>query len=235
MAFDLRELKYVIDKRGGLSKKPYFAVRMLSPRFLSNSYARDFEYLCMSASLPGLHFDTVPIRPLGYGTPELRPYDTVTNNIRCDLLVDTEGRAFEFFHRWMGNINNFGIDRRSSSSSTGLNYYEFAYPEEYESVLEVIAFDNADYFEEDEVTVIKYTLNQAFPVDLGDIEVNWDSDNQINILPVTFAYNIWSAETLPFNASMRDNSSYFNQQRSNLEATTPTERSSVTGRAVGPV
>lgn len=232
MAFDIREIKSVIDYYGGLSKKPYFAVRMTSPRFLSSNYARDFEYLCTSANLPGLHFDTVPVRPLGYGTPELRPYDMVTNNIRCDLLVDSEGRAFNYFHQWMGNINNFGIDRRTTSNSTGLNYYEFAYPEEYESVLEVIAFNNDDYIDEQEITVVKYTLNQAFPVDIGDIEVSWNSENEINILPVTFAYNIWTSEYLPYNSSMRDNSSYFNQERNGIEAVTP---SSVTGRATGPV
>jgi hypothetical protein len=200
MSFNISNIRAVIEKYGGVSRKPYFDVIVNPPSFLSTDYARDIQFLATSAQLPGVHLDTIPIRPLGYGTPELRPYDTITQNVTLDILVDVNGAAFDFFHKWIGNINNFAIDRGNSSAGTGLNYYEFAYPSEYEGNIVVKSYDNVEGSNGTSPGVIvQYKFNQAWPVTIGNIDVRWDSDNEINVLPVTFAYNIWTSDKLPYN------------------------------------
>lgn len=199
MPFSISNIRSAIEKYGGLSKKPYFDVSVNPPSFLSDDYARDFQFFASAAELPGIHFDTVPIRPQGYGTPELRPYDAITTNITIDVIVDAKGSVYDFFHKWMGNISNFAIDRGNISSGTSLNYYEFAYPTDYEGTVIIKSYDNVEGGNGTSPGVIvQYTLNQAFPVTLGSVSVRWDGENELNILPVTFAYNIWSSDKLPY-------------------------------------
>lgn len=223
MAFSIREISSAINRAGGLSRKPHFSVSILPPRFLSYGTARRLEYLCSSASLPGVHLDSVAIRPQGYGTPENRPNDVVTNNVRMNIMMDNNGEVIDFFHRWIGNIVNFSNDRRSASNSTDLNFYEFAYPEEYEGNIELYVYNGTFGFFGGETLVTKFTLNQAYPIDIGDVDVSWDSDNEVNILPVTFAYNIWTSISLPYDNYMRDTSEYIYVPRSGLEGGVPTE------------
>lgn len=222
MAFRISDIRAAIEKYGGLSRKPYFDVTVLPPSIISSDYARDIQFLAASTQLPGVHFDTASIRPDGYGTPELRPYDTVTENVTVNILVDSKGSVYDFFHKWMGNINNFAIDRTNSSSETGLKFYEFAWPVEYEGTVIIKSYDNVDGANgTSPAVIVQYTLHQAYPVNIGNIEVSWDADGEINVLPVTFAYNIWSSDKLPYNQTTTDESVPAASQRNNLPASTP--------------
>ena len=216
MAFSVTDITSTISKYNGIHRPSHFLVRITPPTFLGvEGYIRDVEYLCDATNLPGIHFDTTPVKPMGYGTSELRPYDTVFNPIRCDFFVDNKGDFFKFFHKWMGNINNFGRDILKASDSTGLNYYEFAYPKEYEGTIEL-------YLYTAEGSELKTTkLLNAFPIDIGDLGLAWEMNDSISRISVTFAYNTWSTGTLPFNKQARDIGERVTSLRNNLESYTP--------------
>lgn len=216
MAFNINDIRSAVSKYEGIHRPSHFFVRITPPSFIGAAgYVRDIEYLCEATNLPGIHFDTTSIRPMGYGTSELRPYDTIVNPVRCEFFVDNKSEFFKFFHTWMGNINNFGTDIQKASNSTRLNYYEFAYPKEYEGIVDIYMFSG----EGEEVKVTK--LNQAFPIDIGDLGLAWEMNDAISRISVTFAYNIWSADTLPYDQQARQIGEKVQSLRNNLESYVP--------------
>ena len=45
-------------------------------------------------------------------------------------------------------------------------------------------------------TVVSYTLYQAFPVSLQDVQVSWDASDTLVRIPLSFAYKYWQADTM---------------------------------------
>lgn len=216
MAFNINDIRSAISKYDGIHKPSHFYLRVTPPSFIGGAdYVRDIEYLCDAVNLPGLHFDTVPVKPMGYGTSELRPYETIFSPVRCDFFVDNRSEFFSFFHTWMGNINNFGTDVQKSSDRTGLNYYEFAYPKEYEGTVDIYMFTG----EGEELQTTK--LHKAFPTDVSDLGLAWEVNDAISKISVTFAYNTWSAETLPYNSQARQVGGRVQALRNNLTSYVP--------------
>ena len=44
-------------------------------------------------------------------------------------------------------------------------------------------------------TVQKYTIQGTFPINVGEIQLAWDSNDQIAELPVTLACQYWQSES----------------------------------------
>ena len=219
MAFKVSEFNSAINKYKGLHKPSSFLVRITAPGFMgaaSAEYAKDIELLCDATVLPGMHLDTVQIRPLGYGTPESRPTDYVPSQLRLDFFVDNQGKVLEYFQKWMGNIVNFSRDINKSSDGTKLNYYEFAWPKDYEGQVQIYIFDSAG----NKITI--YTLDHAFPSTIGDVNLAWEINDQVSKLSVTFAYNLWHADTLPYNTASIPPGLKFPSLNNNLPASVPT-------------
>lgn len=192
MAFKISELSATINKNNGLYRNAHFMVNIFSP-FTADT--RDLSFLCMSANLPGLHFDTISIRPMGMGNSEQRPHDSNYAPVRCDLLLDNKNYVLGILHNWMGNIQNFSNDVTKASDNTKLNYYQLAYPIEYEGTVEIITYagDGSD--------LIKYTLYGAYPGNIADLAVDWNAHDEVARLSVTFNYKSWGTSLLPFNTN----------------------------------
>jgi hypothetical protein len=212
MAFNINDIISNVNAKNGLHRSAHFNVYITPPPAIaSHKYGRDSTFFCEEAVLPGMHIDTTQVRPLGYGVQEHRPNDYNTQHITLKFLLDNQGDVYDFFYKWMGNIMNFGIDIHKATPSS-LNYYESAYPKEYESVINIIAYDT-------KINIVHYVdLNQAFPINIGDVSVAWEMNDQISRVPVTFAYKTWSNKKLPFTADERPVGINYRSQRNSLPA-----------------
>lgn len=193
---NISKLRTVLDKRNGIHRSAHFYVRILKPKGVNfSSYdLADLELMCEVSSLPGHHFDTMAIKPMGYGVSELRPHDSVFSPVRCDLFVDNSNYVLNFLHRWIGNIQNFSQNITTNSDDTKLKYYQLAYPTEYESSVEIHAI------RPDRSEIIVYTLNGAYPGSVGDVSLSWGEHDSYSRIPVTFNYKTWSTKLLPYGA-----------------------------------
>lgn len=229
MAFSIQEFRSSLSEYEGIHRPSHFYVRIFPPSFLQTlGYVRDIEFLCDTTNLPGIQFNAVDIQPLGYGNSEKRPVDAVFESVRCDFFVDNTNSFFDFFYKWVGNINNFGVDTTRSSNATRINYGEFAYPKEYEGTVEIYLF------KPDGTQTLKLTLNQAFPLAIGDLGLAWEINDSISKIPVSFSYNTWSQELLPFNRESRAVGQKYASLRNNLVSYTPTNPGGGRGNAGDP-
>jgi len=197
MAFNVREILSSISQRGGLAKSSKFAANIVKAPVVLDE---DLKFFCETASLPGIAFQTDEIRNSGYGNIEKRPYATIFQDVQLDFYCDNNGRVFNFFHQWLQSVYNFN-DKTPLGGRTarGLIGNTFAYPKDYFGTITLTVYNEQKpdgENQEDGNPVVTYYLEEAYPINMGDVQVSWENSDQILKLPVTFAYTYWDSATL---------------------------------------
>jgi hypothetical protein len=160
---------------GGGARPNQFICRLTFPR--GGADAGTATFLCKTASIPASDIEPIQLmyrgRPVNFaGERTFQPWS---------VTVINEG-SFEVraaFEKWIEDIGN-------AESSNGL-----VEPSDYQTELQVTQLDRADQ------PIRTYTFHDAFPINVGQIALSWDSNNQIEEYEVTFQYNWFSAGTSP--------------------------------------
>lgn len=143
---------------------------------------------CDSAVLPGVFLLTESnIRRYGYGPVETVPYNVQFGRLSLTWIVDKNANIVNFFNDWMSTIVNFdskgGSDMSSISENTQSNPYEVGYKDSYtNSVMNIFVYDQQNS------TVIQYSIYDAYPLDVQDVPLSWSETNQMLKYSVDFAY-----------------------------------------------
>lgn len=201
-----------INANGGLARASKYEVEITAPS-VAQDLNRDMRYYCESAQLPGLTYQTDEIRTSGYGNIEKRPYTTIFQDVPLNFFCDADGRVMRFFHTWQQSVFNYN-GRMSPFAVTErrVGRYTFAYPSEYFGTIDI------NVMNETSGSIIRYTLHEAYPITVSDVQVSWNNSDQILLLPVTIAYSYWTTTdidqgTLDGRARTRENSLVATQTR----------------------
>ena len=193
-----------VNSVGGLSKASKFMVTITRSAGSSRDDrappiaggAQNLTFLCDSAYLPGLGYQTDEIRMAGYGNVEKRPYATIFQDVPLTFYSDADGSVFKYFHAWMQSVFAFNDAANPNGTVKGLPMNSFQYPSEYFGVVEIIHMNEINTTKQADNTIVKYQLLEAYPISIGDIQVDWNMQDQILKIPVTFAYTNWTSTTL---------------------------------------
>lgn len=133
------------------------------------------QFLAKSASLPSSTVADVPVsfrgRPVHFaGEREFQPWS-------IEVYNDNDFMVRNAFESWVDTIQN--------AETTG----GAANPLLYQVDMEVIQLDRHDR------PVKSYVFRDAWPMDVGQIALDWDANNTIETFPVTFQYNYWYSGT----------------------------------------
>jgi hypothetical protein len=198
MAFKVSEMMGSINSHGGLVKSSKYDVVLYPPQGLVGEIlTNDIRFMCESAQLPGLTFQTDEVRPSGYGNIEKRPYTTIIQDVNLSFYIDNEGRAINLFHAWQQAVYNFnGTTSPYAASQRGLQKWLFAYPKEYYGSVEIRLYDESAGKEGPDSEIIVYTLHEAYPLTVGEAQVSWQQSDQLLLLPVTMTFNYWTTQAI---------------------------------------
>jgi len=147
------------------------------PNKLSNAHdAQIISYACQNCTLPGRRFSTADARR---GTPIMQkiPYDVLYPEVNMTFQVTKGMKERALFDDWQNIIYN---------EKTNV----FGYPDDYMVEAYIVQLDAKT----DEVRM--YTLREAFPISVGEIQLAWDAFDQIETFTVSFMYKSWDAVTL---------------------------------------
>ena len=204
MAFSINEMLSAVNSVGGLSKASKFMVTITRSAASTRDDrappvaggAQNLTFLCDSAYLPGLGYQTDEIRMSGYGNVEKRPYATIFQDVPLTFYSDADGSVFKYFHAWMQSVFSFNDAANPNGTVKGLPLNSFQYPSEYYGIVEIIHMNEINTTKQADNTIVKYQLLEAYPISIGDIQVDWNMQDQILKIPVTFAYTNWTSTTL---------------------------------------
>lgn len=201
MAFNVDDMLANINGAGGLTKASKFLVRITPPPRIQGD--RVFEFLCEGATLPGFSLQSEDVRMAGYGNVQKRPYAPIFQDVPLSFFCDSDGKVLRFFHRWQQSIFNWNEGTPpTGETASQLSRNDVGYPKEYFGTVEIIHYDDTgspsgrSSSQSQENGIIKYTLNQAYPISVGDVQMNWGMDDTLVRVPVTIAFTYWNAQTL---------------------------------------
>jgi hypothetical protein len=204
--FNIESFNAKIEQFQGLQKTNKFFVRIFPPALMAgdtilNVASRMLEFWCMAVPLPGYTVATHDILRYSYGPIEKKPFTPIFTDITLVFLADAQGIIKKYFDTWQTCIINKdfrdGDIKGTSSEITArgaggsrLDPFEISYKSDYETVVEITTFTDAG--EKSSV----YILQEAYPIMVSDIQLNWGEMNNIMAVPVTFTFFSWFNQDL---------------------------------------
>lgn len=202
VGFDINGFRSNILGESGLLKTNLFLVTIQFPAEFAQTQTqlmkitpRTLMMFTDQVSLPGISLGSEDqVRRYGTGVAEKMPYGVFFTDLSVNFLADGRGEILKMFHNWMKYIVNY--DSRSNLQN-GLNFavpYEVAYKDEYAAVMTI------DVFNEAGDKIITYTLNNVYPLFLGEVGLSWADNDNIMKIPVTFTYSDWQTDSMTITA-----------------------------------
>jgi len=158
--------------RGGGARANYFKATLNYPAY-ANGDPELSSFLCKAAQLPGSTFGSidVPFRGRILKMAGDRTFDTWS----VTIINDTDFAIRNAMERWSNGINGF-------KTNTGLTS-----PIDYEADLKIEQLDrNGD-------SLKTYIFRGSYPLNIGPIELSYDTTNAIEEYTVEFNYQYWEA------------------------------------------
>lgn len=163
--------------KGDLARTNRFDVNIPVPLSLLQyvRYARQLNYRCEVAQLPGRTFATTE-QKIGSNPVEKYPYQTTYNDLDLTFIVDSDMNQKVFMDAWLEYIN--------PSYS-----YNFKYKEDYATTITINQYDVSNK--------LSYSINvyDAYPISMNQLDLDWANDGY-HKLTVTFAYTSWKNNSL---------------------------------------
>jgi hypothetical protein len=140
------------------------------------SSARNLTYRCESAQLPGRVFETAD-KKMGSAPKERFPYLTNYEDATFTFILSGDMNEKIFFDAWMELMN----------PTTDFN---FQYKSNYAVDITVNQYDAQNKL------TYAGVLQEAFPIDVNQLELDWSRKDDYHKLTVVFAYRQWQNSTV---------------------------------------
>jgi hypothetical protein len=164
-----------------------FFVSITIPQGLGTATdAKRIGMLCEAAPLPGIAIATNDrSQPYGFGPVFKMPWGVIFTDINLNFIGDNNGYVHNFFTKWLNLAVPFNTTAIDQSISTHTPFF-VNYSNIYKTTIVIQALDlKGD-------AIITYTLYDAWPTLLDDIQQAWSAENQYVKIPVRFNFFRWT-------------------------------------------
>lgn len=200
--FDTAQFKSQVLGDAGIMRSNLFLVSIQFPQAFAQTQTnlmkltpRTLMMFTEQASLPGMSIGSDDqIKRYGTGPAEKMPHSIFFADITFNFLADGNGEILKMFHNWMRYIVNFDSRKNGPTGLNNADPYEVGYKDDYAAQIEITVFSEAAD------KIITYTLNDVFPIFLGEIALSWADTDSIMRVPVTFSYRDWQSDAMSVTA-----------------------------------
>ena len=179
MAFSIANIKAELEHGG--ARASLFEVQMVQPAALNldANAQRKFTFMCSSASLPESSMSSIDVPYFGRkikvaGARTFADWDVT-------IINDEDFLIREFFERWSGAMNAHGRNIRTDGAT--------ASPESYKAEAIIRQYGKAGD------VIRQVQMCGMFPTTISEIDLNWNSENEIENFTVNFAYDYWTVDS----------------------------------------
>jgi hypothetical protein len=206
MPFNVNDFKTNALIDGG-ARPALFDVTFAFPAFVTSvsSLNTQAQFSCKAASIPA---STIGVIEQGYFGRKLKlAGDRTFENWQIQIINDENFNIRDAFEQWHNGINTIGAAniRQQSALSEGndtggiiisASGAEGSASGTYKVDMQVQQYGKAT----NNTPIRQYNFVGVWPVEVGAITLDWDNQNQIEIFPVTLAYDYWEYPPLATNA-----------------------------------
>ena len=163
--------------QGGGARANQFKVTLPFPGYsATGTEMSDLSFLCTSSAIPGQTLGMTEVQFRGR-TLKMAGDSRTFSDWSISVLNDTDFKLYRAFERWMNGMNNM-------TDNEGLTN-----PNDYQ----VDGF--IDHLDRDGNSIKQYVFRGAFPTTLGDIALDYGTNNAIESFDVTLSYQYFETDT----------------------------------------
>jgi hypothetical protein len=186
MAFRISEFKSQMDYFGGPARGSLFEVQIIGPRNIkSRANSRDMVFFCKNATIPGMVMNSAQYDAVGQ-LRKMMPQTFNSEPMQAIFMLDSDHQVLSYFHSWAQNIINYSTSAGSFGEVGGMLPFEVGYKEEYACRI-VIRQYSVNYAESG--SYYEVILDNAFPIQIGDVDLAWENNDSYSVLPISFQYD----------------------------------------------
>lgn len=221
--FNVENFKSRINGQGGLARTSTFLVVITPPPCLRNSIipggsvqtevggnittsqipstvrpneevnqlSDNLVFLCSAAAVPGVQVQVADVQPYGYGAIERRPTSAFFNSMRMNYYVDVNSAVYQFFTRWLSCIVNFNDNAVGTRTVNSGFFNEVQYKDDYVTTVNIYVYEPTGK------NFLEIQLKEAFPIEIGQVNLTWGNYNSLAILPINLSYSNWVSNYTP--------------------------------------
>ena len=173
----------------GGARPTLFEVYMTPPAGVGadQDSADKFRFTCRGASLPAASIQSIDV---GYFGRKIKVQgDRTFTDWTVTIMNDEDFLVRSMFEKWSNALN------RMESNIRDPNFVE---ENDYKVDMDIIQYGK------DGTVIRQYVIIGAFPTEVSDIQLDWDTTNQIETFTVRFAYDYWLPANEDTNAYLGD-------------------------------
>ena len=147
-----------------------------------------FRFTCRGASIPAATIQAIDV---GYFGRKIKVQgDRTFTDWQVTVMNDEDFLVRSMFEKWSNALNRLESNIRDPNFTGDENSYK--------TDMNVIQYGK------DGELIRQYDIIGAFPTTVSDIQLDWDTTNQIETFTVTFAYDYWLPAEEDTNAYLSD-------------------------------
>ena len=186
MAFRINEFKSQLDWFGGPARGSLFEVQITRPKNVkSRANTRDLLFFCKNAAIPGITINSTQYEPVAQ-MRRMMPMTVNTEPLQAIFMLDSDHQVLSFFHSWAQNVINYGTAGGAFSEVDGKLPFEVGYKDDYACRITIRQY-SVNY--EESGQYYEVILDNAFPIQIGDVDLAWENNDSFSVLPVSFQYD----------------------------------------------
>ena len=185
MPFSINEFKSQMDWFGGPAKGSLFQVQISGAKATSRANERDMLFFCKNATIPGMLFNSIENQQVGQ-MRRMMPMGFNSEPVQSIFMLDSSSQVLSFFHSWAQQIVNYSTAAGAFGEVDGMLPFEVNYKDEYACTVTIRHY-SANY--QTSGSFYEVVLHNAFPIQIGDVDLSWENNDQYSVLPVSFQYD----------------------------------------------
>lgn len=184
MPFNINELSSSISKYG-VQRTSHYTANITLPSILGDKgIMTESPIRVNSVNLPGINLASDEIKYKGFGLTEKRAIQSNYDDIAITMIADHSGRLSDAMYSWFELIHPADIEKHNSMD---IEYME--YPNNYYGGLEINLYDSTGTMH------TTFNFIHPFPTAIGSVQMSWEDQNTIMLLPVSFAYRSYTRKS----------------------------------------
>lgn len=185
MAFNVKEFSSKLQNTNGISRRAHFEIQILLPQKIFGGTAYSSEHLTLtgvSSNIPSLSLDLTEIRRSTISYKESFPTNINFGDLSVTFLSDAKGQNLSVFKEWMNYIYRAEPIVQDTA-------FRLPYKNDYATTTLI------KHFDPEGKVIAEYKFNEVFPINIGDISMNWGALNDLLDIQVVFKYSTYSIKT----------------------------------------
>jgi hypothetical protein len=200
-SFNIKNFKAEINKSGVLHTNK-FEVSFKSPLVLQNISidginTTDTEKLinlrAENVKIPGIGLLMTDVNRYGVGSMQKMPYSAAFTSNAITFLTDRPNSIHKYFYSWVSLIFDAAPNPTLSSTdkiNTPTASYVTEYKDNYTTDITIKVYDNFGN------KIQEIVMFKAFPEALNDVNLNWNDNNNLMKIGVSFSFRDWTMVNL---------------------------------------